>query len=145
MADTSAEIEALSLATMRAWVAGDAKALKRLTARDFMIMVGTLPPQLLDRPSFLAAAERGFSCDRFTLREVFVRRRGKAAWLVAGAELDLQLGGAVWSGRFMLTDLWCKGTFGGWKLAERSLARLESEASGGERLAKAVRALQMWT
>lgn len=141
MADTEVEIEALSLSVMRAWVAGDAKALKKVLARDFMMMVGTLPPQLLDKPSFLAAQERGFQCNRFALREVFVRQHGKAAWFVAGAELELQLGGKAWNGAFLITDLWRCGTIGGWKLAERSLAPLDSDDS----LAPAVACLQLWT
>lgn len=144
MADTPAEIEALSLATMRAWLAGDPKAMKKLIARDFMMMVGTTPPQLLDRPSYLAAVERGFACTKFAFREVFVRQHGKAAWMVAGAELEFRLGLKTWSGRFLVSDLWQKSTIGGWKLVERSLARLEDEAMGGERLADSIRALQLW-
>jgi ketosteroid isomerase-like protein len=140
MAVSQAEIEALALSAMRAWVAGDAKALKKLMARDFMMMVGSLPPQILDRPSFLAAIERGFACTRFTFREVIVRAHGKAAWLVAGAELELALGPKVWSGGFLITDLWRKGAIGGWKLAERSLARIDNDDS----IAPAVGRLQLW-
>jgi ketosteroid isomerase-like protein len=140
MAVSQAEIEALALSAMRAWVAGDAKALKKLMARDFMMMVGSLPPQILDRPSFLAAIERGFACTRFTFREVIVRAHGKAAWLVAGAELELALGPKVWSGGFLITDLWRKGAIGGWKLAERSLARIDNDDS----IASAVGRLQLW-
>ncbi len=140
MADTSAEIEALALATMRAWVAGDAKAMKKLTARDFMFLVGSLPPQLLDRPSFLAAIERGFACRRFAFREVIVRPYGKSAWFVAGAELELAFGAKVWSGSFLVTDLWRKGAIGGWKLTERSLARLDQD----DGIATSVSKLQLW-
>ncbi len=140
MAASSAEIEALALSLMRAWVAGDAKALKKMIARDAMMMVGSLPPQLLDRPSFLAAAERGFACTKFAFREVFVRVRGKSAWFVAGAELELAFGAKVWSGSFLVTDQWRKGAFGGWKLADRSLARLDSD----DRFAAAVAKLQLW-
>jgi ketosteroid isomerase-like protein len=140
MAVSQAEIEALALSAMRAWVADDAKALKKLMARDFMMMVGSLPPQILDRPSFLAAIERGFACTRFTFREVIVRAHGKAAWLVAGAELELALGPKVWSGGFLITDLWRKGAIGGWKLAERSLARIDNDDS----IAPAVGRLQLW-
>lgn len=141
MADNAAEIEALALATMRAWVAGDGKAMKKLTHRDFMMLVGSTPPQLLDRPSFLAAIERGFACTRFTFREVIVRTYGKSAWFVAGAELELALGSKLWSGGFMVTDLWRKGAIGGWKLTERSLARLDADDS----LAPALVRLQLWT
>lgn len=142
MAETAAEIEALALGVMRVWVAGDAKAMKKATARDFMLMAGTCPPQLLDRPSFLAAMERGFACTKFAFREVFVRQHGKAAWLVAGAELELQLGGKVWTGRFLVTGLWRRGSISrNWNLAELSLARLDE----ADRLADNVRALQLWT
>jgi ketosteroid isomerase-like protein len=140
MAGTEAEIEAFDLRFMRAWVAGDVKELKKLVARDFVLMVGTTPPQLLDRPSFLAAAARGFACTRFSYREVLVRRHGKAAWLVAGAELDLGVGSRGWAGSFLVTALWRKGAVGGWKLAERSLARLEP----GDALASSVSKLQLW-
>jgi ketosteroid isomerase-like protein len=140
MADTPAEIEALALAMMRAWVAGDAKAMKKLTARDCMMMFGTLPPQLLDRQSFLAAMPRDFPCTRFAFREVLVRQHGKAAWFVAGAELELRPGGRLWEGRFLVTQMWRCGTIGGWKLAEMGLARLDE----GDRLADSVRALQLW-
>lgn len=140
MANTAAEIEALALTAMRAWVAGDGKAMKKLTHRDFMMLVGSTPPQLLDRPSFLAAMQRGFACTRFTFREVIVRAYGKSAWFVAGAELELALGGKVWSGGFMMTDLWRKGTIGGWKLTERSLARLD----GDDTIAPAIARLQLW-
>ena len=140
MAETAAEIEALALTAMRAWVAGDGKAMKKLTTRDFMMLVGSTPPQLLDRPSFLAAMERGFACTRFTFREVIVRVYGKSAWFVAGAELELALGGKVWSGGFMITDLWRKGAIGGWKLAERSLARLD----GDDTIAPTIARLQLW-
>jgi hypothetical protein len=140
MAEISAEIEGLALSSLRAWVAQDVKAMKKLTARDAMMMVGTFPPQLLDRPSFLAAMERGFACTRFTIREVCVRRHGKAVWFVAGAELELALGPKVWSGPFLITDLWRKGAISGWNLSERSLAPLEQ----AEGFAAAVSKLQLW-
>lgn len=140
MANTDAEIEALALTMMRAWVGGDAKAMKKLLARDFMLMLGSTPPQLLDRPSFLAAMERSFACTRFAFREVIVRTHGKSAWFVAGAELELAFGSTPWSGGFLVTDLWRKGTIGGWKLAERSLARLDPDDSRAPAIAR----LQLW-
>jgi hypothetical protein len=140
MAGREAEIEAQALTMMRAWVAQDSKALKKLLGRDCMMLIGSTPPQLLDRPSFLAAIERGFACTRFTFREVIVRTHGKSAWFVAGAELELAFGPKTWSGGFLITDLWRKGTIGGWKLAERSLARLEPD----DTIAAAVGKLQLW-
>lgn len=140
MASVEAEIEALELRLMRAWLAGDAGEAKKLIARDFMAMIGTLPPQLLDRPSFLAGLARDFACTKFAFREVFVRQHGKSAWFVAGAELEIGLGAKVWSGPFLVTGLWRKGTIGGWKLTERSLARLDLS----EGFAPAVAKLQLW-
>lgn len=140
MADVAAQIEALELRLMRAWLAGDASDAKKLLTRDFTAMIGTLPPQLLDRPSFLAGIGRGFACTRFAFHEVFIRQHGKSAWFVAGCELELGLGVEVWSGPFLVTGLWRKGTIGGWKLTERSLARID----GGEGLAGAVKRLQLW-
>ncbi|WP_086735603.1 DUF4440 domain-containing protein [Erythrobacter colymbi] len=140
MAVGEAEIEALVLGQMRAWVAGDPKAMKKLLARDFMMLVGSTPPQLLDRPSFLEAMGRGFACTRFAFREVVVRRHGKSAWFVAGAELELAFGTRVWTGGFLVTDLWRKGAIGGFKLAERSIARLDPDDS----IAVAVSKLQLW-
>jgi len=133
MANVTAEIEALTLGVMRAWVAGDAKAMKKATARDFMMVVGTLPPQLLDRPSFLAAIERGFACNKFAFREVFVRQHGKAAWLVAGAELELRLGGKAWSGPFLVTGMWRRSASrqAGGKGWRRTRARRHAMVSGG--------------
>lgn len=140
MASVEAEIEALELRLMRAWVAGDAKQVKKLLDRDFMAMIGTLPPQLLDKPSFLAGVERGFACTKFAFHEVYIRQHGKAVWFVAGAELELGLGAKAWSGPFLMSGLWRKGTIGGWKLAERSLARIDE----GEGRAAAVARLQLW-
>jgi Domain of unknown function (DUF4440) len=97
MGDSRVEIEALALGTMRAWVANDAKAMKKLTHRDYVMIVGTMPLQMLDRPSYLAAMERGFACTRFAFREVFANPYGKTASLVAGAELELALGPKVWA------------------------------------------------
>ena len=53
MAVSEAEIEALALGAMRAWVAGDVKAMKKLTGKDFLMLVGSTPPQLLDRQASL--------------------------------------------------------------------------------------------
>lgn len=141
MAVSEAEIEALALGAMRAWVAGDVKAMKKLTKRDFLVLIGSTPPQLLDRPSFLAAMERGFTCTRFAFREVIARQHRDAAWFVAGAELDLVLGKREWNGAFLVSGLWRHGGWGRkWKLADLSLARLDPDKDRAADLAR----LQLW-
>lgn len=141
MAVNEAEIEALALGAMRAWVARDVKSMKKLTVRDFMMLVGSTPPQLLDRPSFLAAMERSFVCNRFVFREVIARRHREAAWFVAGAELDLTLAGKPWTGAFLVSALFRKSTWSSkMLLADLSLARQDPDAD----LAAAVSKLQLW-
>lgn len=138
---SEAEIEALALGAMRAWVAGDAKAMKKLTTRDFLMLVGSTPPQLLDRPSFLAAMEGGFGCTRFAFREVIARRHRDAAWFVAGAELDLALGRRAWTGAFLVSALFRRGAWSKtFRLADLSLARLDPDQD----IAGAVSRLQLW-
>jgi hypothetical protein len=138
--DADAEIQELELRLMRSWLAQDRGEAKKLLHRDFTCMMGTLPPEVLDRPSFLAAFEHGLVLRRFQFRTMFVRFYGKTAWFVAGGELEIDVGLRQWRGEFLFTDLWRSGTFAGWKLAERSIARLEPD----DRLAGAVSALQKW-
>ncbi|GAB4479139.1 MAG: hypothetical protein OHK0018_10360 [Erythrobacter tepidarius] len=141
MAVSEAEIEAWALAAMRAWVAGDVKAMKKLTQRDFLMLIGSTPPQLLDRPSFLAAMARGFACTRFALREVIARQHRDAAWFVAGAELDLVLERGAWNGAFLVSGLWRQSRWPRkWKLADLSLAPLDPDKERAADLAR----LQLW-
>ena len=140
MAEIDAIIEAQELRMMQAWMHRDAGTIRQLAARDFMMIVGTNPPELLDRPSFVAAIEQGMRCSGFRLAESFVRRHGRTAWYTAGAELELKLGAKDWSGRFLITGLWRKHRFGGWKLAERSLSPTDKD----DALAENVRRMQMW-
>lgn len=141
MADITPEFEALEIALMRVWMGADRGEIKARVAADCVMMLGTTPPVLLDRPSFLAAAERGFALTGFRLREVTGRRYGTNVWFTGHAELDLAVGRDKWSGGFLLTDLWRKSGFRRrWKLAERSLAPVEANES----LSHAIRALQLW-
>lgn len=142
MANVVAMIEADTLRLMQAWMHRDAGTLKKLIHRDCTIMVGTHPPQLLDRPSFVAAIDRGFSLDGFKLGEALVNVYGKTVWWSSGAQLDLKLGRTDWSGTYMITDLWRKSTFGGWKLVDRSLSPTAKDED--HRLAAHLRQLQLW-
>ena len=71
--------------------------MKKLTARDFMMLVGSTPPQLLDRPSFLAAMERGFACTRFAMREVLAHPLARRSALLGAAFGPI---GGVWLSMF---------------------------------------------
>lgn len=140
MADISGMIEAQELRLMQAWMHRDAATIRKLAARDFMMIVGTNPPELLDRPSLVAAIERDFRCTGFKLGESVVRQHGRSAWYSAGAQLELELGRKDWSGRFLVTGLWYKFRIGGWKLVERSLSGVDAQ----EDLADSIRKIQLW-
>jgi hypothetical protein len=142
MADIAVTIEAESLRLMQAWMHRDAGTLKKLIHRDCTFMIGTNPPQLLDRPSFIAGAERGLRCEGFKLGEALINRHGKSVWRTCGAQIDLKLGREDWSGPFLITDLWRKFAWGGWKLTERSLTPTANDPE--HRLAAHVRQLQLW-
>ena len=51
MADLTPIIETMENRWMRAWVNGDAKALKAITASNFILLTGSKPPAILD-PSY---------------------------------------------------------------------------------------------
>lgn len=140
MANTSELIQAQELRFMQSWMHRDAGAIRKLASRDCMLVFGTNPPELLDRPSFVAAVENDFRCLGFRMGEGVVRRQGRAAWFTASVDLELKLGAREWKTRFLMTGLWRKHRIGGWKLAERSLAPLDTD----QRLAESVRRLQMW-
>ena len=141
MADISAIIETLEHRFMRAWMRRDKGEIRKFATRDFMMIVGTEKPQLLDRPSFVEASDAAFSCTGFRFREVCARRHGNCTWFAAGVDLELQLNGKDWSGHFWLTDLWRKSAIKrSWRLAERSLSRTESQAE----LSDAIKRMQLW-
>ncbi|MEM9500965.1 MAG: DUF4440 domain-containing protein [Pseudomonadota bacterium] len=141
MTDIAPEIETLEHRFMRAWMKADKGELRSLVMRDCIIIFGSSRPEILDRPSFLEACDKPFSCNGYRLREVVARKHGKCAWFTAGIDLEMQIGGRDWSGQFWLTDLWRKTAFRrGWRLAERSLARTEKD----EALSQAIHRLQLW-
>ncbi|MEP3051224.1 MAG: nuclear transport factor 2 family protein [Erythrobacter sp.] len=141
MGDFSTKIKTIEHRMMRAWVRRDQRELRSVLGRNFMMIVGAGQSQLLDRPSFLEAAEGRLSCSSYSFREVVVRKHGSCAWFAAGVDLEMRLGARDWSGKFWLTDMWRKGKFGRtWKLVERSLSRIDPE----EALPAAIQNLQLW-
>ncbi|MDY7098273.1 MAG: DUF4440 domain-containing protein [Pseudomonadota bacterium] len=140
MSDFAETIKAQELHLMNAWMHRDSGAFRKLAARDCMMIFGSNPPELLDRPSFLEAMTKDFRCLGFRMGESVVRRYKRAAWYSAGADLEMKVGAKDWTGRFLITGLWYKHTIGGWKLAERSIAMLSED----ETIADRIRRLQMW-
>ncbi len=140
MADIPNLIQEREQRFLASWMRRDTGDLKKLVSRDCVLVFGTTPLEVLDRASFVSAAERDFRCLGFRGGEGVARRYGNTAWYAGAAELELKLGMRAWQDRFMITGLWQKFTFGGWKLVERGL----SPVSDQQALADSVRRLQMW-
>ena len=141
MADLTPTIETMEHSWMRAWVNRDAKVLKALTAKDFVLLMGAKPPTILDRLSCLAAAAERWDCSSYRFGDILVRPEGKLAIFSASVELKATMNGRDWSGTFWLTDIWRKGRVRrGWKLAHRILTRPDE----GPEVAKAIKSLQLW-
>jgi ketosteroid isomerase-like protein len=141
MAELTPVIETMEHRWMRAWVGRDMKALKALTAKDFILLTGSKPPAILDRPSWLEAAAKRWDCSSYRFGDIYVREVGGLGLFAAPIELKATMDGRDWSGHFWVTDLWRKGRVRrGWKLAQRIIARADDNAE----LPKAIRALQLW-
>ena len=141
MADLTPVIETLEHRWMRAWVNRDARALKAITAKDFILLSASKPPMILDRPSWLEAAANRWDCSSYRFGDIYVRSVGSVAVFAASVELKATMDGRDWSGTMFVTDLWRKGRVRrGWKLAQRIVSKVDDRAE----LPKTIRALQLW-
>ena len=141
MADLLPVIETNEHRWMRAWVARDAKALRSLTARNFVMLIGSKPPAVLDAPSWLEAATSRYLCKSYRFSDVYVRNLGPIALFDAAADVDATMDGHDWSGRIWVTDLWRKGRVRrGWRMVERIISRTDDNPQ----VPAAIRSLQLW-
>lgn len=141
MADLLPVIEAYEHRWMRAWVGRDSKALKSLTARNFVMLIGSKPPVLLDAPSWLEAATTRYLCKSYRFGDVYVRDLGSICLFAAAADVDATMDGHDWSGRIWVTDLWRKGRVRrSWRMVERIISRTDDNP----KVPAAIRSLQLW-
>lgn len=141
MADLTPVIETMENRWMRAWVKRDARALKTLTASDFILLVGSKPPALLDRRSWLEAAAKRYFCSSFSFGDIYVRGAGPLALFAASLELRARMDGEDWSGTMWVTDVWRKGRVRrGWKLVQRTVSRVDEDP----KLPGGIKSLQLW-
>ncbi len=141
MADLTPVIETMEHRWMRAWVARDAKELKALTARNFMLLVGSKPAMLLDHRSWIEAGTQRWLCTSYRFGDIYVRDLGAFALFASQLELKATMDGRDWSGQHWITDLWRKGRVRrGWRLVERVISRPDERSD----LPAAVRAMQLW-
>ena len=141
MADLTPIIETQENRWMRAWVQRDARALKALTASDFILLAGAKPPVILDTKSWIEAATKRWLCSSYRFGDIYVRRVGAVALFASQIELKATMDGEDWSGSYWVTDLWRKGRVRrSWRLAQRVVSRIDDNPQ----VAAAVRSLQLW-
>ena len=126
---------------MRAWVQLDARALKSVTASDFILLTGSKPPVILDQKSWVDAATTRWLCASYRFGDIYVRRVGAVALFASQLEMKATLDGADWSGTYWVTDLWRKGRVRrGWRMAQRVMSKIDDKPE----VVGAVRSLQLW-
>jgi ketosteroid isomerase-like protein len=141
MADLTPVIETMENRWMRAWVQLDVKTLKSMTSKDFILLTASRPAMILDRPSWLEAVARRYDCLSFAFGDIYVREWGSTALFTAPLELKATIDDEKWSGPLFVTDLWRRGRVRrGWKLVQRVVSKTDDDP----RLAKTIRALQLW-
>jgi hypothetical protein len=141
MADLTPVIETLENRWMRAWINRDHKALKGITASNFILLAGSKPPEILDRRSWLEAAGKRFECSSFRFADVYVRDLGAVALFAGRIDIKAKIDGNEWSGMVWVSDLWAKTRVRrSWKLAQRIFSRPDDSPA----LPKSIRALQLW-
>ena len=141
MDEFASKIEALEHQWMRAWMQRDRSAMKATTSRDFILLLGSTNPAILDRVSWLDAATTRFRCSSYRFGNVYVRRHGAIAVFAAPVTLEAKLDDLDFSGEAWITDLWRRSPIKRkWRLVERVLARPDAV----EQLPAAIRSLQLW-
>lgn len=141
MAELADQIEVLENRYMRAWASGDAATLRQLTGRGFQLVIGSKPAVMLDRASWLDAAQSRFVSTGFRFGGVYVREVGGMALFASQVELEARLDDHDWSGVMWMTDLWRKGRVRRrWRLAARVFSRPEEDKA----VPQGIRAMQLW-
>ena len=141
MADLLPVIETMENRWMRAWVQGDAKALKALTSSKFMLLMGSKPPVILDAKSWLEAATTRYLCTSYRFGDLYVRDLGGFALFASQLELKARMDGHDWSGTLWVTDLWSKSKVRrSWRMVERVISRPEDKKD----VPAAIKSLQLW-
>jgi len=141
MAELHPIIETLERQWMRAWVNGDGKALKALTARNFRMVVGSKPSVMLDAKSWIEAATTRYLCSAYRFGDIYVRDIGGMTVFATQLSIEATMDGHDWSGTFWVTDVWAKSKVRRkWRMVERIVSRPEDKPE----VAGAIRSLQLW-
>lgn len=137
----AAKIETLEHQWMRSWMQGDRTTMKALASREFIFLLGSTKPVILDRASWLEAASTRLRCTSYRFGEVYVRQHGGTALFAAKVTMDAAFDDDEWAGAAWVTDLWARSKVRRkWRLVERVLSRPDSD----QRLPAAIRSMQLW-
>lgn len=141
MDEFAAKIEASEHQWMRSWMSGERGAMKSLTSRDFVFLLGSDRSVILDRASWLEAAGQRIRCESYRFNEIYVRKHGRVAMFATRITMEGRFGKHKWTGDGWMTDLWRRPRMRGkWKLVERVLSRPDSNAD----LHDEIRSMQLW-
>ena len=141
MADLHPIIETMERSWMRAWVSGDARALKSLTARNFRMVIGAKPSVILDAKSWVEAATTRYQCSSYRFGDIYVRDLGGMSIFATRLDIEATMDGHDWSGQYWITDLWRKSRMRrNWRMVERVVSRPDDRPDA----AAAIRSLQLW-
>lgn len=141
MSDLVPFLETMEHRWMRAWVQGDTRTIKKLTSRNFRLLIGSRPCVLLDAKSWTEAATSRYLCTSYRFGDMYVRKHGAIALFASQLDLEATMDGENWSGQFWVTDLWLRSSIRrSWRMVERILSRPEEDP----RIPGAIRQLQLW-
>jgi hypothetical protein len=137
MPDLTPVIETMEHRWMRAWVNGDIKAFKSITAKNFILLTGSKPPAILDRTSWLEGAANRYLCSSYRFGDIYVRGFGSIAVFAAPLELKATMDGRDWSGPLAKASPQRLET----RPAHRLQDRRQCGAAEGDQVASAVEGL----
>lgn len=141
MANLHAIIETMERSYMRAWINGETKALKALTARNFRMVIAARPSVILDYKSWVDAATTRYLCSSYRFGDIYVRDLGAMTIFATRLEIQATMDGHDWSGEYWITDLWRKSKVRRhWRLVERVVSRPDENPDA----AAAIQSLQLW-
>lgn len=126
---------------MRAWVHRDTRTIKKLTSRNFRLLIGSKPCVLLDSKSWTEAAATRYLCTSYRFGDIYARKHGPIALFASQLDLEATMDGEDWSGQAWVTDLWRKSSVRrNWQMVERIISRPEEDP----KVPTAIRQLQLW-
>ena len=126
---------------MRAWIRRDSRTIKKLTSRNFRLLIGSEPGVILDDRSWVEAATTRYLCTSYRFGDIYVRQHGSIVLFASRLNLEATMDGGDWSGQFWITDLWRRSTVRrSWRIVERVISRTEDDPQ----VPSAIRSLQLW-